>query len=386
MELFHQTVSMKAVANLNEFVRNHMLEPFDSASWVNTLITHFENLTRSHEAVLKARAQLAELDPAAGDCDTYDVLDAQVAALTEQRAALRFYLAVRQAELLARQAEHLEIERVAEDAKLGTVDRQIDELRARKERLALERAGHGGDRLAEIESQIGSQQILADDRERVQRRFADQLVECGLRSVESQEQFAQRQTEIAQASEAASQEVADCQNQSAEISVELANIRTESDELRAELASLQQRRSNIPRESLALRTQLCRALDVDEADLPFAGELIAVRAEHAEWEGAAERVLHSFALSMLVPDRHYAAASGWINDHHLGRRLVYYRVLPTQGTPSRLGVDSGVLPLYAVLEIKEPSTFYRWLEESCSNGPTMPVSTRCRNSVGPGPL
>ena len=29
MELFHQTVSMKAVDNLNEFVRNHMLEPFD---------------------------------------------------------------------------------------------------------------------------------------------------------------------------------------------------------------------------------------------------------------------------------------------------------------------------------------------------------------------
>ena len=31
MELFHQTVSMKAVDNLNEFVRSHMLEPFDAA-------------------------------------------------------------------------------------------------------------------------------------------------------------------------------------------------------------------------------------------------------------------------------------------------------------------------------------------------------------------
>ena len=29
MELFHQTVSMKAVDNLNDFVRHHMLEPFD---------------------------------------------------------------------------------------------------------------------------------------------------------------------------------------------------------------------------------------------------------------------------------------------------------------------------------------------------------------------
>ena len=93
MDLFHQTVSMKAVANLNEFVRNHMLEPFDSAAWVDKLIAHFENLTRSHEAVLKARAQLAELTPLLVDCDSYDALAVQISALTEQRAALRFYLA-----------------------------------------------------------------------------------------------------------------------------------------------------------------------------------------------------------------------------------------------------------------------------------------------------
>lgn len=32
MELFHQTVSMKAVSNLIDFVRSHMLEPFDSTT------------------------------------------------------------------------------------------------------------------------------------------------------------------------------------------------------------------------------------------------------------------------------------------------------------------------------------------------------------------
>src|SRR5437899_1270170 len=33
MELFHQTVSMKSVGNLTDFVRDHMLEPFDAAKW-----------------------------------------------------------------------------------------------------------------------------------------------------------------------------------------------------------------------------------------------------------------------------------------------------------------------------------------------------------------
>ena len=46
MELFHQTVSMKAVDNLNDFVRSHMLEPFDGKAQIDTLVEHFENLTR----------------------------------------------------------------------------------------------------------------------------------------------------------------------------------------------------------------------------------------------------------------------------------------------------------------------------------------------------
>ncbi len=362
MDLFHQTVSMKAVANLNEFVRNHMLEPFDSAAWVDKLIAHFENLTRSHEAVLKARAQLAELTPLLVDCDSYDALGVQISALSEQRTALRFYLAGRKADLLTGQVESFETDRLAQEAVLESVGQQIDELRSRKERLALERAGHGGDRLAEIETQIRSEQGLAADREKVQQRFAEQLAGSGLRPVSSAEQFGQRQAEITAGWDQAAQELADWQNQAAETSVELATIHAESNELRAELASLQQRRSSIPRESLTLRAQLSQALKVDEADLPFAGELIAVRAEHAEWEGAAERVLHGFALSLLVPDQHYTAVSSWINEHHLGTRLVYYRVLTPHGPVPRATVDPGVLPLYAVLEIKQPSGFYSWLE------------------------
>lgn len=362
MELFHQTVSMKAVANLNEFVRNHMLEPFDSAEWVDKLIAHFENLTRSHEAVVKARAQLAELGPLLADSDSYDALSLQMVALADQRASLRFYLAGRKAELLTRQAEGFEADRLAQELLLGETGRGLTELRARRDRLIIERAGHGGDRLAEIETQIRSEQTLARDRQQVQQRFAGQLTGAGLRAVETAEQFLQRQGEIAAGLDSAADEAADSQNRLSEVDVELARIRAESAELSAELTSLQQRRTSIPREYLVLRARLCEALSLAEADLPFAGELIAVRPEHADWEGAAERVLRGFALSLLVADQHYLSASAWINDHHLGARLVYFRVLTARDPVPATDTDPGVLPLYAVLEIKDSSAFYPWLE------------------------
>jgi uncharacterized protein YPO0396 len=69
-----------------------------------------------------------------------------------------------------------------------------------------------------------------------------------------------------------------------------------------------------------------RGLGIAEAALPFVGELVQVRPEAAEWSGAIERVLHNFAISLLVQEPRYAAVSRYVNDTHLGQRLVYHRV------------------------------------------------------------
>ena len=67
MELFHQTVSMKSVGNLNEFVRDHMLEPAMPPSGCASIVAHFEDLTKAHDAVKRAREQLEALAAARRD-------------------------------------------------------------------------------------------------------------------------------------------------------------------------------------------------------------------------------------------------------------------------------------------------------------------------------
>jgi uncharacterized protein YPO0396 len=71
LDLFHQTVSLKSVGNLTDFVRSHMLEPFDVAPRIEALIGHFEDLNRAHEAVLKAKRQVEMLEPLVADCERY---------------------------------------------------------------------------------------------------------------------------------------------------------------------------------------------------------------------------------------------------------------------------------------------------------------------------
>lgn len=93
MDLFYQTVSMKSVGNLTEFVRAHMLEAFPVEARINVLIGHFDDLNRAHEAVLKAKRQIELLTPVVADCDEHTRLCAEIDTLRRCRDALRPWFA-----------------------------------------------------------------------------------------------------------------------------------------------------------------------------------------------------------------------------------------------------------------------------------------------------
>ncbi len=84
-----------------------------------------------------------------------------------------------------------------------------------------------------------------------------------------------------------------------------------------------------------------------------------VREEEASWEGAIERLLHNFGLSLLVPEEHYQAVMQWVDRTSLGMRLVYYRVCsgvsqPVYGRPHPLAVSEK-------LKMKPNTPFGLWL-------------------------
>jgi uncharacterized protein YPO0396 len=85
----------------------------------------------------------------------------------------------------------------------------------------------------------------------------------------------------------------------------------------AEIKGLKARRSNIDERQIAMRRSLCQALNVSEEEMPFAGELLQVREDERDWEGAIERLLRGFGLSLLVPDVHYARVADWVDRTHL---------------------------------------------------------------------
>jgi len=362
MELFHQTVSMKSVGNLTDFVREHMLEPFNAAKATKDIVAHFDHLTSAHEAVLRAKAQIDALTPLLANCDEHDRRGGEIAVLSEQRGALRYFFADHKVRLASGLLARLQEERRRLTARRQQLDDELVTLRGRETGLQIEIAGHGGDRLVRIESEISQKDSERVSRMRRHEAHRDLLRTAGLDTVAGAEDFAVRRAEIAAARDTVDAELADAQNELTDARVAKQELDVKAAELNSELLSLRQRKSNIPRRQLDLRATLCRELRLDEDTLPFAGELIAVSEQEPDWEGAAERLLRSFALSILVPQDHYRAVSDWIDGHHLGQRVVYYQV-PAAALTGRIAPPKATRgTLAAKLDVKPDSPFAAWLE------------------------
>jgi uncharacterized protein YPO0396 len=359
MDLFHQTVSMKSIGNLTEFVRGHMLDPFDVAPRIQALVYHFDDLNRAHEAVLKARRQIERLTPLVADCEQHRQLVETVEESRLCRDALGAFFAEKKLVLLGQRLEKLQRELDTQGRKVAGMAEDLDRLQRQREELKRQIADNGGDRIERLEQEVRQQEAELSRRQEKAARYRELLQPLSLTAAETADDFAAQRSEIRSERERLLKEQSDNDALQGEKNYEFRKLREDRDQLLGVIADLKSRESNIDPAQVAIRRQLCELLEVEESELPFAGELLQVREEERAWEGAIERILHNFGLSLLVPDQHYRRVAEWVDDTRLRGRLVYYRVRDTQrpSLPS-LHADS----LIHKLVIKPDSGFYAWME------------------------
>lgn len=360
LDLFHQTVSMKSVGNLTDFVRGHMLEPFDVASRIKALIEHFDDLNRAHQAVLKAKRQIELLTPLVIDGRSHRDLAAEILGWREGRDALHSYFAQLKGALLDHRLELLENDAARLDAQMERLEGQLELERRDVGRLERALRDNGGDRLEDLATDIRRLESEKTKRQDKADRYTDLLGRIEEKPPSDDAGFVAQQRSIAAKAGSLRQRIQDLSERENEEGFAFKKGREEHDVLEEEITSLQKRKSNIDAAQVRIRDELCAALSIDETELPFAGELIQVREDQRDWEGAAERLLRGFGLALLVPDEHYSAVAQWVDRQHLGARLVYFHVRPRKAAQqSSLHPQS----LARKLAIKDDSAYYDWLEQ-----------------------
>lgn len=359
LELFHQTVSMKSVGNLTDFVRNHMLEPFDVAPRIDALLTHFDDLNRAHEAVLKAKRQVELLTPLVSDCQRHESLVTELAELKQCRDGLHAYFAGLKLTLLQQRIAHLEEDWEKLDAQVRRLQGRCEDQHIQVDELKRAVADNGGDRLERLAAEIKNREQERDRRKQRADRYGMLIDKVEDHPAADEQSFLEQHRRLAERTEHIKDETTTLENQEREQDYAFRKGLEEHQILIDELASLRSRRSNIDDTQIQIRRALCEALGLAEEDMPFAGELIQVREDERDWEGAAERLLRGFGLSLLVPDAHYKQVAEWVDRVHLRSRLVYFHLRPIRrGDLPGLHRDS----LVRKLSIKLDSPFYDWME------------------------
>ncbi|UWG97975.1 hypothetical protein LPY66_03975 [Dehalobacter sp. DCM] len=359
LDLFQQTISMKKVEALTDFVRANMLEAPNTNEDVEKLINHFHDLNCAHEAVIKAKNQIQKLNPIVEQGGLYGQLNQKQNLLTSARRALGPWFAEQMVVLLTEKMTNLERELALATAAREQAEVIKGNIEINISDIEKEIYSNGGSALEALKKEIENCQKTLERVRKDLQNYTKLAQVLKLPLPTSLEIFVNNRQKLPELKSAEEKLRGTLKEDLETALTEKNEADRELKKVTAELESLRSRKSSVPREFIEKRKQLCESLHIAEEELPFVGELLEVRAEEGSWEGAIERLMHNFGLSMLVPEEHYPSVLQWVDRTSLGMRLVYYRVQfekvqPFSGHRNPLAVSEK-------LNIKTDSPFGIWL-------------------------
>ncbi|HOC53992.1 MAG TPA: SbcC/MukB-like Walker B domain-containing protein [Verrucomicrobiota bacterium] len=368
LEVFNQAIGVKEIPDLNLFVQRHMLEPSDVLAFIeNQIKPHYSELNSCRQSIDKAEAQLKMLTP----------LEENYAKLVEAETAKRQLEIVQEAldayyeerELQLRIAYDEDLERALADLQQerGQLKAQQDADLARRESINIELANNDvGRRLREIEFETRDAQRALNEKEERAKALKQNL---GLLQyathLESEDQFKAMRHKLASERGALQGNLETQERKRLEHAIGKETAGQEKSRLAQEAENIRKRGVLIPLALVELRERISEITEVSTDEIPFAGELIEVKDQYREWTGAIERLLHNFGISLLVPENRYKLVAQYINQTHLGLRLVFQRVpaLPAQMRQDFLQ-DSRRVP--ARLDFREEHPLAQWVKGEVS--------------------
>ena len=361
LDLFYQTISMKSVSNLNDFVRNQMLEKADVKEKIDELKRNYDNLTRSYQAIQTAKHQLSQLRPLVALAEQFLAVESTIRDLDACLEALPAYFNAEKARLLEAYIAWQQAELDHLGAQLAALAQDLQGLRQQEFELKSDIANNAkGKELERIKKLIADTERARAEKWKKAQEYNRLAKVLALHTGAGEESFVATRQAAARLQESIRAELAQLITERDALNVTLDRQRERLHREQAELASLRGRKTQIPEENLKIRGLLLEHTGLEAGELPFVGELLQVKKDEQDWEGAIERLLHNFGLSVLVPERHYPAVSELVDRTNLRGRIVYFRVPPAVKPGRAAGAPDDAL--FDKVEIRHDTPFYDWLE------------------------
>lgn len=327
LTLFNQIVGVKVLDDLDSFIRTNMLEELPAEEKYQELKDNFQNLMEAKTNIDKVKEQIAQLEPINALTEELKEIDIRIVEMEQEKSVAAYWFAARTVDLCDK-------ELVCCKSDLRKLEDRLKELKVQKGELDQEQMrltvaiekDEVGQQIHEIEKEINQRVRIRDNRKAKAEEY-DKLAKLvkmeqspDVEVFEINRATAKREKDALQVTidRQLMEEKRQAQNRQDEIS---SNI----EERMATIRYLQQHKNNISGRVAEIRDEILEAVGATTEEIPFIGELICVKDDERDWEYSIERILHNFALRLVVPEKYYKQVNEYVNGHNLRGRIVYQR-------------------------------------------------------------
>ena len=361
LTLFNQVVGVKVLNDLDEFIRDNMLEQRDAESEYASLNASFSTLIDAKTKIEKVKEQIAQLEPIDAKAKQLEQINITLKKISRNREMALYWFALKNVELADAYLKEL-------DVRLKDLNRQLQVLNAQKEKLRGEEQqllqaianDNIGQQITKLKNDIKELERTKISRQEKLREYNTVALELGYPADPSADIFDTNRQK-------ASEEKEKCKVTLESLGEEQRVAKNEGERLVGDiqenvdtLKQLEKYKNNISGREAEIRDMILAAVGATSQDIPFIGELIKVKDDEHKWENAIEKILHNFALRLIVPERYYKAVSEFVNNNNLQGRIVYQRFERTVSLDNFQPLSPNCL--LNKIEFNQASPYQEWVE------------------------
>jgi uncharacterized protein YPO0396 len=298
MDIFNQTVAVKDIKNLTQFIRDYMLEGGSAEDLFASLKERVRELRATHAMILTQKEQLAEFENVSKHVSKFRSATETRIQLERERDALDAFFA--QTALCLREARS--IENVASiEILIGKRDKTFRQKETTAATLGAlrekQKSSAKGNQIASLESEI---EMLGKTVELLQknRKHFDALLETLYpnRRSDSFSAHASFQAQLPAQLQTLTGLSPEFEAKERAQEKRVVELQQEFEKNDREIGILIKQHTSIDGDVLERRDLIADSLKIPRMNLPFVGELIRVHKNEVRWTGAIESLLRGFAL------------------------------------------------------------------------------------------
>jgi len=367
LSLFNHVVGVKVLEDLDEFIRTNMLEEQDAETEFIQLKDSFLTLVDAKTNIEKAKEQIRQLMPISEIAQNLTNIQVELQRLQELKEIAVFWYAKKGVELGEKELEKCKEELQRLNDELIELRSKESELKNQETDLAVQiKSDEVGNQIEKLKTDISRLEKSRNLRSEKLDDYNKIAQGIDLNTNPSEESFITNREKAKQLKQSTQLNIDNENENLRALKNKADDFETSTDELVKTIQTLQANKNNIPINEARIRDELIDFIGVTKEEIPFIGELIKVKEDEFNWEPSIEKVLHNFALRLIVPPKYYSKVNEYVNTNNLRGRIRYdrYEENYLQNFQNKGVNEKSILNK---IEIKPKTQYFEWIEDYLQN-------------------